>query len=52
MSVSVRGANSPVRILVSNGKSSNKVILSSHVLYFSHRKPNDILVEANPDVPI
>jgi hypothetical protein len=53
MSVRVGGANSPIRILVSNVKSSkSKANLSSRVLYFAHWKPNDTFVEADPDVPI
>jgi hypothetical protein len=53
MSVRVRGPNSPIRILVSNGRSSkSKANLSSRAFYFSHWKPNDTFVEADPDVPI
>ena len=53
MHVRVRGANSPIRILVSNVKSSkSKANLSSRALYIAQRKPNDTFVEAYPDVPI
>jgi hypothetical protein len=58
MSVSVRGANRPVRILATNGQPSNKSNPSARFLawlrafYFAHRKPNKAFVEADPDVPI
>jgi hypothetical protein len=42
MSVMVRGANNPVGIVVSNGKSSkSKANLSArYALFFAHRKSN------------
>ena len=49
MSVRIRGANNPIRILVSNVKSSKS---KSNLFYLTLRKPNHTFVEADPHVPI